>query len=100
MGAVASYALAPPNTADGFITAPERPGHGLRFKEEVRRDFGGLGTSPAQNPIDRQAMARQKAADLISTALTFSCEATSGLGSSQILWLNNLSTRPSIKLHC
>jgi L-alanine-DL-glutamate epimerase-like enolase superfamily enzyme len=25
--------------ADGFITAPERPGHGLRFREEVRREF-------------------------------------------------------------
>jgi L-alanine-DL-glutamate epimerase-like enolase superfamily enzyme len=24
---------------DGFITAPERPGHGLAFKEEVRREF-------------------------------------------------------------
>jgi L-alanine-DL-glutamate epimerase-like enolase superfamily enzyme len=28
----------PPQIADGFITAPERPGHGLRFKEEVRRE--------------------------------------------------------------
>ena len=29
----------PLEIADGFITAPERPGHGLRFREEVRREF-------------------------------------------------------------
>jgi L-alanine-DL-glutamate epimerase-like enolase superfamily enzyme len=29
----------PPDVADGFITAPERPGHGLRFKEDLRREF-------------------------------------------------------------
>jgi L-alanine-DL-glutamate epimerase-like enolase superfamily enzyme len=29
----------PLDIKDGFITAPERPGHGLRFREEVRRDF-------------------------------------------------------------
>jgi L-alanine-DL-glutamate epimerase-like enolase superfamily enzyme len=29
----------PPQIANGMITAPERPGHGLRFKDEVRREF-------------------------------------------------------------
>jgi L-alanine-DL-glutamate epimerase-like enolase superfamily enzyme len=29
----------PPEIADGMITAPERPGHGLKFKDEVRKDF-------------------------------------------------------------
>ena len=29
----------PPQIADDYITAPERPGHGLRFKDEVRREF-------------------------------------------------------------
>jgi L-alanine-DL-glutamate epimerase-like enolase superfamily enzyme len=24
---------------NGMITAPERPGHGLRFKDEVRKEF-------------------------------------------------------------
>jgi hypothetical protein len=28
----------PLEIADGYITAPERPGHGLRFKEAVRRE--------------------------------------------------------------
>jgi len=28
-----------PKIANGFITAPETPGHGLAFKEEVRREF-------------------------------------------------------------
>ena len=29
----------PPEIVDGIITAPERPGHGLAFKEEVRSEF-------------------------------------------------------------
>jgi L-alanine-DL-glutamate epimerase-like enolase superfamily enzyme len=33
------YGWTPPEIADGYITAPERPGHGLAFKDEVRRDF-------------------------------------------------------------
>ena len=28
-----------PTIKDGFITAPETPGHGLKFKDEVRREF-------------------------------------------------------------
>src|ERR1043166_9197818 len=40
MGLLDDLWVDPPQIADGFITAPERPGHGLRFKEEVRREFG------------------------------------------------------------
>ena len=36
---VSERKIDPLEIADGFITAPERPGHGLRFKDEVRRDF-------------------------------------------------------------
>src|SRR5947209_5684822 len=39
MGLLDDLWVDPPEIADGFITAPERPGHGLRFKEEVRREF-------------------------------------------------------------
>ena len=39
MGLLDDLWVDPPEIADGFITAPERPGHGLRFKDEVRRDF-------------------------------------------------------------
>jgi len=28
-----------PKNANGMITAPETPGHGLEFKPEVRKDF-------------------------------------------------------------
>jgi L-alanine-DL-glutamate epimerase-like enolase superfamily enzyme len=28
-----------PKIANGLITAPEAPGHGLEFKPEVRKDF-------------------------------------------------------------
>jgi L-alanine-DL-glutamate epimerase-like enolase superfamily enzyme len=39
MGLLDDLWVDPPEIADGFITAPERPGHGLAFKEEVRREF-------------------------------------------------------------
>jgi L-alanine-DL-glutamate epimerase-like enolase superfamily enzyme len=39
MGLIDDLWVDPLDIKDGFITAPERPGHGLRFKEEVRRDF-------------------------------------------------------------
>jgi L-alanine-DL-glutamate epimerase-like enolase superfamily enzyme len=39
MGLLDDLWVDPPEIADGFITAPERPGHGLRFKDEVRKDF-------------------------------------------------------------
>jgi L-alanine-DL-glutamate epimerase-like enolase superfamily enzyme len=39
MGLLDDLWVDPLDIKDGFITAPERPGHGLRFKEEVRRDF-------------------------------------------------------------
>src|SRR3954463_15716864 len=39
MGLLDDVWVDPPEIADGFITAPERPGHGLRFREEVRREF-------------------------------------------------------------
>ena len=39
MGLLDDLWVDPPEIADGFITAPERPGHGLKFKDEVRRDF-------------------------------------------------------------
>ena len=29
----------PVPVVNGMITAPERPGHGLRFKDEVRKEF-------------------------------------------------------------
>jgi len=40
MGLLDDLWVDPPQIADGYITAPERAGHGLRFKEEVRREFG------------------------------------------------------------
>ena len=39
MGLLDDLWVDPLEIANGFITAPERPGHGLRFKDEVRRDF-------------------------------------------------------------
>jgi L-alanine-DL-glutamate epimerase-like enolase superfamily enzyme len=39
MGLLDDLWVDPPQIANGFITAPERPGHGLRFKDEVRKDF-------------------------------------------------------------
>ena len=39
MGLLDDLWVDPLEIADGFITAPERPGHGLGFKEEVRREF-------------------------------------------------------------
>src|SRR5882762_3592438 len=35
MGLIDDLWVDPPEIANGMITAPERPGHGLRFKEEV-----------------------------------------------------------------
>jgi L-alanine-DL-glutamate epimerase-like enolase superfamily enzyme len=35
MGLIDDLWVDPPQIANGMITAPERPGHGLRFKEEV-----------------------------------------------------------------
>src|SRR5215211_9236164 len=35
MGLIDDLWVDPPEIADGVITAPERPGHGLRFKEEL-----------------------------------------------------------------
>ena len=40
MGLLDDLWVDPLNIKDGFITAPERPGHGLKFKDDVRRDFG------------------------------------------------------------
>ena len=39
MGLLDDLWVDPPQIADGFITAPERPGHGLKFKDAVRKDF-------------------------------------------------------------
>jgi L-alanine-DL-glutamate epimerase-like enolase superfamily enzyme len=39
MGLLDDLWVDPPEVAGGMITAPERPGHGLAFKEEVLRDF-------------------------------------------------------------
>jgi L-alanine-DL-glutamate epimerase-like enolase superfamily enzyme len=39
MGLLDDLWVDPLEIANGFITAPERPGHGLRFKDEVRKDF-------------------------------------------------------------
>ena len=36
-GAVDDLWVDPPEIANGMITAPERPGHGLTFKEEVMK---------------------------------------------------------------
>jgi L-alanine-DL-glutamate epimerase-like enolase superfamily enzyme len=38
MGLLDDLWVDPLQIADGYITAPERPGHGLRFREEVRRE--------------------------------------------------------------
>ena len=39
MGLLDDLWVIPPDIADGHITAPERPGHGLEFRPEVLRDF-------------------------------------------------------------
>ena len=39
MGLLDDLWVHPPEVAGGFITAPERPGHGLEFKPEVLKDF-------------------------------------------------------------
>jgi len=39
MGLLDDLWVHPPEIADGMITAPERPGHGLAFKDGVRKDF-------------------------------------------------------------
>src|SRR5713226_1989378 len=39
MGLLDDLWVDPPQIANGMITAPERPGHGLRFKDGVRREF-------------------------------------------------------------
>src|SRR5437763_1042870 len=39
MGLLDDLWVDPLEIADGYITAPERAGHGLRFKEEVRKEF-------------------------------------------------------------
>ena len=39
MGLLDDLWVDPPEIANGMITAPERPGHGLRFKDEVRKGF-------------------------------------------------------------
>jgi L-alanine-DL-glutamate epimerase-like enolase superfamily enzyme len=39
MGLIDDLWVDPPEIADGFITAPERPGHGLTFKPELRSEF-------------------------------------------------------------
>ena len=39
MGLLDDVWVDPPQVADGYITAPERPGHGLAFKEAVLKDF-------------------------------------------------------------
>jgi L-alanine-DL-glutamate epimerase-like enolase superfamily enzyme len=39
MGLLDDLWVDPPAIADGMITAPERPGHGLAFKPEVLREF-------------------------------------------------------------
>jgi L-alanine-DL-glutamate epimerase-like enolase superfamily enzyme len=39
MGLLDDLWAEPVPVADGMITAPERPGHGLAFKPEVLRDF-------------------------------------------------------------
>jgi L-alanine-DL-glutamate epimerase-like enolase superfamily enzyme len=40
MGLLDDLWVDPLQIANGMITAPERPGHGLRFRDEVRREFG------------------------------------------------------------
>ena len=37
MGLIDDLWVDPPEIANGMITAPERPGHGLRFKDEVMK---------------------------------------------------------------
>ena len=39
MGLLDDLWVDPLDIKDGFITAPKRPGHGLRFKDQVRKDF-------------------------------------------------------------
>ncbi|HYZ32677.1 MAG TPA: mandelate racemase/muconate lactonizing enzyme family protein, partial [Crenalkalicoccus sp.] len=39
MGLLDDLWVDPPQVAEGMITAPERPGHGLAFRPEVLRDF-------------------------------------------------------------
>jgi len=39
MGLTDDVWVDPPAIKNGMITAPERPGHGLKFKDEVRKDF-------------------------------------------------------------
>jgi L-alanine-DL-glutamate epimerase-like enolase superfamily enzyme len=39
MGLLDDLWVHPPDIADGFITAPERPGHGLAFKDGVRKEL-------------------------------------------------------------
>jgi L-alanine-DL-glutamate epimerase-like enolase superfamily enzyme len=39
MGLLDDLWVHPPDIKDGFITAPERPGHGLEFKDGVRKEL-------------------------------------------------------------
>jgi L-alanine-DL-glutamate epimerase-like enolase superfamily enzyme len=39
MGLLDDLWVDPPQIANGMITAPERPGHGLQFRDEMRREF-------------------------------------------------------------
>ena len=70
MGLLDDLWVDPLQIADGFITAPERPGHGLRFKEEVRRDFVAKYTIDAAVTDDTPSNGPRVASLVLSHACT------------------------------